>query len=64
MFGIDADGNHVSNSNCYKDDDAEDLEPVPGCIQVILIKCQLSIQLQWIYFACGTEMLRPCKNIF
>ena len=51
MIGVDTDGNHVGNSNCYKDDDAEDLRPGPDYVQVILIKCQLSIQLQWNHFA-------------
>ena len=27
MIGDDTEGNHVGNSNCYKDDDAEDLRP-------------------------------------
>ena len=47
MIGVDTDGNHVGNSNCYKDDDAEDLESGPDCIQAILNKCRYSIQLQW-----------------
>ena len=40
VFGVDTDGNHVGNSACYKDDDAEDLGPGPDYVQVILIKCQ------------------------
>ena len=51
MIGVDTDGNHVGNSNCYKDDDAELLRPGSDYVQVILIKCQYSIQLQWNHFA-------------
>ena len=48
MFGIDADGNHVGNSNCYKDDDAEDLRPgsdyVSGNFNQMLIVNSIAIE--------------------